>query len=185
MTKKKTTKKKAATAKAKAPEEVTSIPSQEEYDDLEATMVEEKPMSEVSVQELEAMIQLYAQQKDDVEHAEEEVKRLKALKTNTEKRLLAFMEEFDKTSYRSTWGTLVRSGRYSWKTPKTPESREAFFGYLKERGVFDGLISVNSNTLASFAKQEMEAAVERQDIDFAIPGLDDPTYTERVALRKK
>lgn len=161
-----------------------TIPSQEEIDDLEQTAIE-PAISGVTVQELEKMIQEYHQQKADVEEADAVTERLKKLKVNTERRLLAFMNEFDKSSYKSSWGTLVKTGRYSYRTPKTPETREKFFGYLKERGVFDGLISVNANTLASFAKEEMKAATERQDIDFAIPGLDEPTYTERVSLRKR
>ncbi len=178
MTKKKVTKAKK--------EVLTSIPTEEENEQLiENDTQPEEDLSTVTVQELEKMISEYAEQKEEVDQAELVVANLKKIRTNTERRLLAFMNEFDKSSYRSTWGTLIKSGRYSWKTPKTPETRNQFFGYLREKGVFDGLISVNANTLSSFAKAEMAAAVERQDIDFAIPGLEEPSYTERVSLRRK
>jgi hypothetical protein len=46
------------------------------------------------------------------------------------------------------------------------------------------MISVNSQTLNSFAKKELEAAKETGDIDFKIPGLGEPTLTEMIALRR-
>jgi flavodoxin len=153
--------------------------------DLTSNFETEKPMGQVSVQEIEVMIKDYKEQKEAVEQAEYEVGKLKEIQVNTEKKLLAFLNEFKKTSYKSTWGMVVKTGRWSWKTPKTEEARKNFFAYLKKKKVYDQLITVNSNTLNSFAKGELEAAKEAGDIDFEIPGLEEPNYTERVALRKK
>lgn len=145
---------------------------------------DEKPMEDISLMEFEKAIQEYAE-------AKEEVERLGALKNKAtevmdmfESRVMSIMQAFNKTSYRSSYGLLVRSERWSWKTPKSDEEKDAFYGYLKEKGLFDTMISVNSQTLNSFAKKELEAAKELGDIDFTIPGLGEPTLTEMIALRR-
>lgn len=54
------------------------------------------------------------------------------------------------------------------KVPKTPEEKEAFFGWLKEKGFYDTYITVNSNSINSLVKTEYELA---NDPEFSIPGL--------------
>ena len=145
---------------------------------------EEKPMTDISLMEFEKAIQDYAEAKGEVE-------RLGALKNKAtevmdmfESKVMSIMQAFQKTSYRSSYGLLVRSERWSWKTPKSDEDKEAFYGYLKEKGLFDTMISVNSQTLNSFAKKELDVAKEAGDIDFAIPGMGEPSLTEMIALRR-
>jgi hypothetical protein len=145
---------------------------------------DEKPMADISLMEFEKAIQEYAE-------AKEEVERLAGLKNKAtevmdmfESKVMSIMQAFNKTSYRSSYGLLVRSERWSWKTPKSDEEKDAFYGYLRAKGLFDTMISVNSQTLNSFAKKELEAAKETGDIDFKIPGLGEPTLTEMIALRR-
>jgi hypothetical protein len=95
---------------------------------------------------------------------------------------MGIMTECGKEKYVvQGFGTLYFSNRMSVTMPKNPEDREAFFNYLKEKGAFDGLITVNSMTLNSFYKQEAEIA---NSPDFKIPGIGTPTLIKTLNMRR-
>jgi hypothetical protein len=81
-------------------------------------------------------------------------------------------------------GNFIVTNRYQVSMPKDQESREKFFAYLKERGIYDNMITVNSQTLNSFYKTTMEEAMEAGDVDFKIEGLSEPTLTKTLQVRK-
>jgi hypothetical protein len=89
-------------------------------------------------------------------------------------------------SFKTPLGTISLRKRTSFKVPKDEESRNAFFGKLKEMGVFDSMITVNSNTLNSFLKEQYELA-ETQGADMVIykfDGIEPPTISVTASLRK-
>jgi hypothetical protein len=89
-------------------------------------------------------------------------------------------------SFKTPLGTVSLRKRASFKTPKTEEDRNAFFNQLKEMGVFDSMITVNSNTLNSFLKAEYEAAEERGEdmVTYKFAGIEPPTVSVTASLRK-
>lgn len=102
-----------------------------------------------------------------------------------ELKILEVLKEEGKDSYKSEFGTVSISHRTSFKVPQSPEDRVLFFNYLKDKGVFDNLITVNSATLNSFCKVELEQAIEKGEaLDFAIPGILPPTVGEIISFRK-
>lgn len=94
--------------------------------------------------------------------------------------------ELGQDSFRTPVGTMILTTRKSFKTPKDEESRNAFFGKLKELGLFEGMITVNSNTLNSFLKEEYAQAEARGDdmVTFKFPGIEPPTISVTASLRK-
>jgi hypothetical protein len=101
-----------------------------------------------------------------------------------ERRMVEMLAESGITSYKSPFGSAVLAHRTSVKIPRTPDDREKFFAFLKSRGLFETMISVNSNTLNSFYKSELELAKERKDPDFAIPGIEGVTITPVLRFGK-
>jgi len=89
-------------------------------------------------------------------------------------------------SFKTPLGTVSLRKRTSFKTPKDEDSRNAFFGKLKEMDVFDSMITVNSNTLNSFLKAEWEAAEARGEdmITYRFAGIEPPTISVTASLRK-
>ena len=89
-------------------------------------------------------------------------------------------------SFKTPLGTISLRKRTSFKTPKDEESRTAFFNKLKEMGVFESMITVNSNTLNSFLKAEYESAEASGEdmVTFKFAGIDPPTVTVTASLRK-
>lgn len=85
----------------------------------------------------------------------------------------------------------AKSGRVSVKnyfgvrTPKTEAQKKELFRYLQEKGIYWELVGVNSQSLNSFYNSEMEEATERGDLDFKIPGLEEPTLSKDLTFRRK
>ena len=62
-----------------------------------------------------------------------------------------------------------------------------FFEWLKEKGTFEDVVSVNAMTLKSLYKQELELAIERQDVNFlqdGLPGVSEPSTFRSIKFLK-
>ncbi len=101
-----------------------------------------------------------------------------------EKEMISMLTEANLPSFKSEYGNVFISHRLSVKTPKTPEDRAVFFNYLRLEGVFDSMITVNSATLNSFYKAQIEEAKARGEDDFEIPGLTEVTVEQNLAFRR-
>ncbi len=105
-----------------------------------------------------------------------------------ERLVLQTLADHDMSSYKSAHGTVIRSLRYSVRTPKSIEEKVEFFEWLnreKGRDVYWAMATVNSQTLNSFYKAEMEAAKEDGNFDFRVPGIGEPEATPILSRRKK
>lgn len=135
--------------------------------------VEDLKLCVARIKELRSLEKKAGQAKSDVSaqlHAEEE-------------KALAMLSDAELKNFRCDSGTIGMTERLSVKTPKLPEDRDAFFAYLRDRGLFDQMISVNSATLNSFYKSEFEQAKERGDAEFKIPGINEETINIILTFR--
>ena len=83
---------------------------------------------------------------------------------------------------------VTRVMKCSAKVPKDIEAKQKLFSWLKESYGADVLLSmttINANTFSSFYNKEDEAAAARGDIDFEIPGVDEPTPYYDLRVTKK
>ena len=74
------------------------------------------------------------------------------------------------------------SHRESYTTPKTVPAKQSLFEYITKKYGRDALmsmVSINSQTLNAWATKESESGV------MSIPGLEAPTATEVLSLRRK
>ena len=139
----------------------------------------------LTVAELDAKCEALFQKGLELDRIDEQRKSIQEQYTQLENQVIAYLEAFGKDKYQAHFGTVSVVNRFSYKTPKTQEAREKFFNYLKTKGDYDALISVNSQTLNAYCKTELESAQERGDFNFAIPGLEQPTLFQRAQIRKK
>ena len=143
-------------------------------------------MSEpVTVADLDQLVEDIFQQKSKIEEMEavtsEENKKLQAL----ENKAVLYLEELGRDSYKSPAGSVGIQEKWRFALPKSEEDRVAFFSYLKEKGVFDQLITVNSNTYNSFVSKEWELAKESgEGLSFHIPGVPEPSLFKMLTKRK-
>jgi hypothetical protein len=139
----------------------------------------------ITFEEVEGLCSQIAAQRGKVDELEAAKKQENEKLDFLEKQLIETLKKLGKTSFNSKSGGFVISYRTSFKVPATPEARLAFFDYLKQKGIFEGMISVHSATLNSFCKKELEAAQDRgEGLDFAIPGIEPASVQEILSFKK-
>lgn len=118
---------------------------------------------------------------DEIEaHQKQENKKFEALKA----KVLAHLEENELEKYAvSGYGTVFIREYTSVKVPKSPQERDQFFGYLKDKGIFEQTITVHSQTLNSLYKNALEEAIEKGDHTFKIPGIGEPSVSKKLTVR--
>lgn len=145
----------------------------------------QKAISTTTIAQLEKLITEAYQQKLEVEKHETAKSEANKVFENTKSRILSIFQEFGKTSYSTGRGNVVRVKRFNVTMPKEPKAKTALFNYLKEKDVFESLVTVHASTLNSFFKAEMESAIENGATKFEMPGVGEPKYSETLALRSK
>lgn len=145
----------------------------------------EAPATAISLEEFQALGALLWEEKAKLEQLEQvasvqskEVERLKA-------KVISCLEAagLDKFAVAGH-GTVFKTQRFTVTVPKDGADRDAFFAYLESKGIFRELITVNSQTLNSYYKKEMEAAIEAGNPDFKVPGIGEPKLSLTLGMRK-
>lgn len=97
-----------------------------------------------------------------------------------EQKCIEILKELGLETFKGSLGQVTPMQVESYPTPKDPDDRALFFNHLRERNLFDSMITVNYQTLNSWAKEEYQQAKDRGDIFFTIPGLSAPTIAHRL-----
>ena len=142
-------------------------------------------MEKITVEELQKKIELCFDLKTEHEDKKKDAAKVWADYVDAYTQVIGMMEELELDKFSTKKGTFSFKYDESFKTPKTPEDREAFFSFLKEKGVYDEMITVNSRTLNSWAKQEVEAAENDGNFDLEIPGLVKSDPVAKPVLRRQ
>lgn len=140
---------------------------------------------EVTITQLEEAAKKIADARKVTDTKRAELKQLDKEAEELEVAFMAMLEATEKSSYHSEVGTLTITNRESVKTPKTNEEKEALFNWLKEKGLYMEVVSVNSQTLQRLYKDEKAAAEERGELFFRLPGVGDPVVNQFLSFRKK
>jgi hypothetical protein len=125
-----------------------------------------------------------AELKRSIEKAEAAVKVLKGQFTTQSMVMLELLEAHNIDSVKMHGFTFYTQISESVKTPKTLEQKRELFDYLRDKGLFEEMVGVNSQTLNSFYKAMSAQAAELGDLDFRMPGVEEPTPFTELRLRK-
>ena len=112
-----------------------------------------------------------------------EVARVKEIKTAEEKKLkemqdkiLFHLEGHELKTFDTGFGKVTRKNMpYAKIVDKT-----ALSNFLKERGIYDDMVTFNATKMNSFYKEEMERAKEEMNLDFKVDGMD--VSSNRISL---
>lgn len=104
--------------------------------------------------------------------------------SKVERELITLLEEQNLQSFKCEHGAFSIVKRFSVKQPKSPEAWEAFWEHLRSIGAEGALKTVNSQKLNSWYKGEIEAAKARGELGLQVPGLEDPSVSEYISMRK-
>lgn len=138
----------------------------------------------ITIEQMNEQVATIAALRAEEEQASRAKKEVTERLEAAEARMLEMLTDSGMTNYRSPLGLVTVAFRTSVKTPKTPAEKELFHNWLRAQGLYDQLISVNSQTLNSLYKSELEKAKERGDTDFAIPGIDGVTIAPQLRFSR-
>lgn len=135
-----------------------------------------------SLMEMNALVEKLTEAK--VEEAEQ--KRIYSEKTKVveeiEGEILNELQLQGLDSFKAAKGSVYISERYAVKFPNDSLVKEQLQEYLKQRGAFDAMWSINYASLNAFYKQEVERAKENGEL-LDIPGMN-PILTKTLNHRK-
>lgn len=139
--------------------------------------------SSITVTELEVLGKVIRDKRAAIDEISRVRKEKEAELAATEAKMMEALHELGRKDFRLTDGTKIYiHRRLSYTVPKTPEARELFFAHLKEKGVFDSLITVHHVTLNTYCKANREEYIAKGVLPEPIPGIADPTETESIGV---
>jgi hypothetical protein len=116
------------------------------------------------------------------------------LKLSSENKILAQMEaavvmalkELGRKNYQSPHGTVGITNKWRVNLPQTDADKAKLFDWMRERGIYERYVTVNSNSLNSLFLEEWDAAKKRgEGMEFRLPGVPEPKLFERLTVTKK
>ena len=139
----------------------------------------------VTVQELDALCKTIAEQRAKCDQMDaaltEENKALAAMQTKA----VEYLDALERTSYKSAHGTIGYREDTRWNLPTSPEAWAQLMSHFKDKGIYDGMVTVNSQKLNSYANTEQELAIkEGRGMEFYIPGLEQPKMYKKPTFRR-
>jgi hypothetical protein len=137
----------------------------------------------VTVGEVKLLCEQMAELKAEVDQHKDKLKKLNSEFSEREQKLLAYLETEELDQFRTKEGLFSVRRRSSVKVPGDPDNREKFFSHLKDKGIFENMITVHSQTLNAWYKSEQENAQERGEM-LTVPGIDMPTVHEQIVFRR-
>lgn len=139
----------------------------------------------ITVEELESYIQDMKIAQEDHARAKKLASEYNSFLEEKKRIVLTALDELGKTSYKSDVGTVSKKTRWSWKVPKEETARKKYRDFLETRGEFDSMWSIHSASMNSHCKALLEDAQTKGDIDFSIPGIEEPSASETISLTKR
>lgn len=146
---------------------------------------EEASVSEVTIKELTDICESMYRLKKEIADIEAQAKSKQEAYDELERKVLSTFEASGLSNFETPSGKIIMQSRLSVKQPASPEDKKKFFDYLREKGIFEEMVSVNSRTLSAFVKREVEIAEEEGRVGFTPPGLTPPSRHYYLAMRKK
>lgn len=122
--------------------------------------------------------------KKTIEEKKAELKLLNEEFDKLETEILSLFEALGIESVKMNDYNFYTSEESSVKTPKTLEDKLLLFDFLKEQGIFNEFVSVNSQTLNSLYKSLAEKALKDGVLEFRLPGVGAPSAYKQLKMRK-
>lgn len=145
----------------------------------------QEPASEITVAKLQDLCQRFKVYKDEKKALEDKASEMSAEIQKLETKILEYLKENGMDSFRGDFGLISLKINRSVRQPETHEDKIALFNYLRDKNVFEEMVTVNSRTLSSWAISEIEAKEREGCYGWAPPGLKQPSEHMSLSLRKK
>lgn len=139
----------------------------------------------VTIKKMNELITTLREHRDQKDGLKNELSLLEAKIQALEDAIRETLTACGLSNFKGNAGDVTLVEKSSVRVPKDPESKQAFFEYLRKRDMFDALATVNSQTLNSWYREEESLALERGEFDFKVPGIGEPSVYTELRLRRK
>lgn len=144
----------------------------------------QEPISDITLKELDNHIKELLEFRDEYAEAKKKASEINTKVEEKENFVLDLLTKVGRNSYDAEGlAKVTKCMQTSYKVPKDIDKKQMLFNYIKGKYGADtlmGLVSINSQTLNSWAKSELENPEVK-----VIPGLDLPTSSEYISIRRK
>lgn len=139
----------------------------------------------VTVAQLDNLVEEMRQHKIAIEKKNIELTAMNKIMASMEGKIVQYLKELGRTKYETPYGTVSIRGSWRVNLPEKGQAMAEFFEYLKGKGIFESMATVNSASLNSFYMDEWESSKKTgEGMTFTIPGVPAPTYFEKMSFRK-
>jgi len=141
----------------------------------------------ITVADIEALVKTLAEKRLECEELKKPLTKANEELEAIEQKLVEALDEVGKDSYKSESGTVTRVNKWRVNLPQG-EDKLKFFEFLKERNLFEGMATVNSNSLNAFFMEEWENAKKGDPmaaLNFSLPGIGEPKAYKTLSFRRK
>lgn len=142
----------------------------------------EEAMEDVTLDAFEKLVDQCFELQAEIRELDLQRKEKNEVLNVLQEKVIAYLDKYKKKDHSGRKGNITVKVEAYPSVPKDPQKKKQFFWYLKEKGVFDDLITVNSQTLRAFYKEEQE--MNKDNPDFNIPGLE-PYERVKLHMRRK
>jgi len=143
-------------------------------------------MSEVTVKELDTIVEKLAALEVTKEAAAARVTELNKEIAQLEGKIVQYLNDLGRKDYDSPHGKLKIAAKWRVNLPETDLDKKQLFDHLRERGIFDKFATVNSNSLNALYMRDWEEAKERgEGMTFSMPGIGAPKLFEALNFKPK
>ena len=142
----------------------------------------------MDIRELQEKIKAIKEVRTRYDEKKKQVEMEKEILDALEADILQAFEENDITSFKLDGVANVSiSHRLTVPVPKSIDDKKAFFAWVaanKGEDVRDAMMSVNSTTLNSFYKEELNSLSDDEKLVFQMDGIGLPSLQKTLSVRK-
>lgn len=139
----------------------------------------------ITVKEFERLASEMLALKFKIEEMQKAVDRESEKLSELQEKILGAMNDLGKTEYIiEGMGKVAVDNKESVTVPKTIEDKKALFAWLEKRDMFYEFVNVNSQTLNRLYNEEMEAALQRGELEVKIDGIAPPKPYQKIRIVK-
>ncbi len=111
---------------------------------------------------------------------------LNKLRMRMASKAACFLKALGREDYDSPTGTIKIKKEWAIRMPKDDDDKKLLFEYLRERGMFDRLATVNVASFKAFFKADWKAAAKKDPdalVLFTMPGVSQPVLDEHTVIK--
>jgi|SRR5690606_24149493 len=151
------------------------------YDEPGVDVPSEAPKKPITVEQLDALIALLFQKKEEAKELEKLVTAKNVEISKVRADITVALKELGREDYKAAAGSVKLKTIWRVSLPQSDEDKQKLFDWLKERGIFNKYATVNSNSLNSLYMAEWEDAKKRgEGMEFEIPGVPQPKSFQTI-----